>query len=273
MSAKWMRVETDFVDHPKTSHLRRLLGNDCAEAYVLRAWSFVSRFCPTGHVRDIDGTALEDACRWRGESGELLNALVAAGWFEARDTGGWDAHDWADHQGKVAARAEKERERKRAYREKKALSASAPVPRTSHGREVWDNSSRPAQRDVTGRDVTGRDVVVEEAPPPAIVEKVPVAFVEPTTPPDTWLGEDFFAWAQSLRQKAGFVGERRRPRDLGAWWSTCLMTPGVTVERMQQAFLAFGDSKHWQTRTPALPFAGFMSQWDQFLPREVRHAS
>lgn len=115
---------------------------------------------------------------------------------------------------------------------------------------------------------------VEEAlPPPPVVEKAPVAFVAPTTPPDTWSGEDFFAWAQSLRQKAGLVGERRRPRDLSSWWSTCLMTPGVTVARMQGAFLAFGDSKHWQSRTPALPFAGFVSQWDQFLGREVRHAS
>lgn len=114
----------------------------------------------------------------------------------------------------------------------------------------------------------------EEAPPPlTVVEKAPAFFVEPTTPPDTWTGEDFFAWAQSLRQKAGLVGERRRPRDLGAWWSTCLMTPGVTAARMQNAFLAFGDSKHWQSRTPALPFAGFVSQWDQFLGREVRHAS
>lgn len=114
----------------------------------------------------------------------------------------------------------------------------------------------------------------EEKPrPPPVIEKVPVAFVEPTTPPDTWTGEDFFAWAQSLRQKAGLVGERRRPRDLSSWWSTCLMTPGVTAARMQAAFITFGDSKHWQSRTPALPFAGFVSQWDQFLGREVHHAS
>lgn len=270
MSAKWMRVETDFVDHPKTFRLAALLQEPLAEAYVLRAWTFLSRFCPTGHVRDIDGTALEAACRWRGQPGALLDALVKCEWLEVSKDGGWEAHDWSDHQGKVAQRAAKERERKRAYRERKTAEASASVPHVSHG----TSAGHPAQRDVTGRDVTGRDVtVVEEAPPPRVVEKVPAAFVEPTTPPDTWTGEDFFAWAQALRQKAGFVGERRRPRDLSSWWSTALMTPGVTVERLQQAFIAFGDSKHWQTRTPPLPFGGFVSQWDQFLGREVRHAS
>ena len=129
-------------------------------------------------------------------------------------------------------------------------------------------------RAVPYRAVPSHAVPVEEAlPPPPVVEKAPAFFVEPTTPPDTWSAEDFFAWAQSLRQRAGLVGERRRPRDLSSWWSTCLMTPGVTVARMQGAFLAFGDSPHWQSRTPALPFAGFVSQWDQFLGREVRHAS
>ncbi|MBL8924149.1 MAG: hypothetical protein JNJ54_35165 [Myxococcaceae bacterium] len=121
-----------------------------------------------------------------------------------------------------------------------------------------------------------RKLVIHEpapTPPRTDVETGPVAYQEPTTPPDTWVGEDFFAWAQARRQRAGLVGERRRPRNLGTWWSTCLMTPGVTVERMREAFLAFGDSTHWQAATPPLPFAAFMAQWDQFLPREVRHAS
>lgn len=162
MSAKWIRVETDFVDHPKTFRLAAALNEPLAEAYVLRAWTFLSRFCPTGHVRDIDGTALESACRWRGEPGALLAALVQTEWLEASSKGGWEAHDWSDHQGKVAQRAEKERERKRAYRERKAAEASASVPLVSHG----TSAGHPAQRDVTGRDVTGRDVGSSAASPP-----------------------------------------------------------------------------------------------------------
>lgn len=164
MSAKWIRVETDFVDHPKTFRLAAELGEPLAEAYVLRAWTFLSRFCPTGHVRDIDGTALEAACRWRGEAGKLLAAFVRTEWLEALPEGGWEAHDWADHQGKVAQRAEKERERKRAYRERKAAEASASVPSLSRG----TSAGRPDQRDVTGRDVTGRDVEKQHVPVPAL---------------------------------------------------------------------------------------------------------
>jgi hypothetical protein len=101
----------------------------------------------------------------------------------------------------------------------------------------------------------------------------PVVFAPPQAPPEAWLANDFFAWAQWRRQQAGLVGERRQPPNLGSWWSTCLMTPGVTVERLQEAFLEFGESKHWQAAKPPLPFAAFVSQWDQFLPREVSHAS
>lgn len=136
-------------------------------------------------------------------------------------------------------------------------------------RRVLDDRSLLEWKGMEGKG-TGKGV---EAPPPQEVERAPAVFVEPTTDPDTWLAEDFFAWAQSRRQKAGLVGERRRPRNLAGWWSTCLMTPGVTAERMQGAFLAFGDSKHWQAAQPPLPFQGFMAQWDQFVPREVSRAS
>ena len=152
MSAKWMRIESDFVDHPKLHRLSVALSEPLAEAYVLRGWSWLSRFCPTGHFRDIEGTAFEEACRWRGAHGELLMALVSSGLLDRREDGGWEAHDWADHQGKVAATAEKERERKRSYREKLSRGRPVLVPRDNAG----DISPRPAQRDVTGRDVTGR---------------------------------------------------------------------------------------------------------------------
>jgi hypothetical protein len=132
--------------------------------------------------------------------------------------------------------------------------------------------SQPTASPSGQRSAVSGHLLEEEAPPPT-VERAPVEFIAPTKPPGEWLAEDFFAWAQSLRQKAGLVGERRRPPNLGTWWSTCLMTPGVSVERMQEAFLAFGDSPHWQQATPPLPFRAFVSQWDQFLPREVRRAS
>jgi hypothetical protein len=153
MSAKWIRLESDIVDHPKTGRLETALSEPLAGWYVIRALSWMSRFCPTGHVRDNDGTSLESSAKWRGPPGELLAALVSCGWLDSVDDG-WEWHDWAEHQGKVAHKAAKERERKAAYRRRTAQ----PVPRDNDG----TSAGRPAQRDVTGRDVTGRDVEIPQ---------------------------------------------------------------------------------------------------------------
>ena len=176
MSAKWMRVETDFVDHPKVMRLARHLKVDEAVAgwAVMRAWSWMSRFCPTGQVRDIDRDTLEDACKWSGGKGELLSALVSVGFFEEEPDGSLEAHDWTEHQGKVASNAEKERERKRAYRARKAAGVPEMSHGTSHGTDDGTKTGRPAQRDVTGRDVTGRKETTLSGTPDLLVP------VEPT---------------------------------------------------------------------------------------------
>ncbi len=148
--SRWIRVEIDLVDHPKTGRLESLLNNPFAGWYVMRALSWVSRFCPTGHVRDIDGTSLERSCQWRGESGELLRALVDCGWLDEARGGGWEWHNWEEHQGKVADHAKKERERKAAYRARKAAEATAAVAPVSRG----TSAGRPALRDETRRDGT-----------------------------------------------------------------------------------------------------------------------
>ena len=178
MSAKWLRLESDIVDHPKTGRLEAVLNEPLAGWYVIRALSWMSRFCPTGHVRDNDGTSLESSAKWRGTSGELLAALVSCGWLDVVP-GGWEWHDWAEHQGKVAHKAAKERERKAAYRAR----ASQNVPRDNDG----TSAGRPAQRDVTGRDVTGREKEGSNASastPPLQLEALPVKAVKARKPPD-----------------------------------------------------------------------------------------
>jgi len=111
------------------------------------------------------------------------------------------------------------------------------------------------------------------ARPTAAVKEphVAVVFEAPTNPPESWGAEDFFAWAQAKRQKAGFAGERRRPRNLASWYSAALSQLGGNVEALQEAFYRFGDSKHWQAADPPLPFQAFVSQWDRYLPRGALH--
>jgi hypothetical protein len=230
MSAKWLRLESDIVDHPKTGRLEAILNEPLAGWYVIRALSWMSRFCPTGHVRDNDGTSLESSAKWRGTSGELLAALVSCGWLDVV-SGGWEWHDWAEHQGKVAYAAAKERARKAAYRSKRPANVPADVPRDNDG----TTTGRPAQRDVTGRDVTGRDVTgrekkqqdVEQAQPKALMVK-PMAVRPDNLTDDEW--NVFEHWRQKTGKSSAMLSAERLTL-IRRW----LATPGVTVERLQRA--------------------------------------
>lgn len=104
-------------------------------------------------------------------------------------------------------------------------------------------------------------------PPPPLKERGPVVYEKPTTNSDSWSADEFFAWAQFKRQEAGFLGERRKPRDLGAWYSGALMALRGDVEALKESFYRFGEDKHWQGADPPLPFQAFVSQYDKYVPR------
>lgn len=118
-------------------------------------------------------------------------------------------------------------------------------------------------------DTTGEP---DHAPEPERVPVIagPVVYVKPTSDPELWLAEDFFAWAQAKRQEAGLLGERQVPRGLSAWWSTARQT--TSAEALQEAFVRFGNDPHWtQKATPPCPFSGFLKQWDRFVPAGGAH--
>lgn len=102
----------------------------------------------------------------------------------------------------------------------------------------------------------------------------PVVLEKPDKPSELWDGDDFWLWAQWQRQHNGLLPERRKPRNLSAWYSGALMTPGVTAEALMRGFGRFGQSKHWEAANPPFPFISFVSQWEQFTrPEDVRHAA
>lgn len=110
-------------------------------------------------------------------------------------------------------------------------------------------------------------------PPLAAPKRIPpTAIAPPTTSPADWLAEDFWRWAESKRRTAGCPPQGPPdPRKLSAWWSTARQL--VEAPELQEAFLRFGDDPHWQHEKPPLPFAAFMSQWNDFLPLRKRNAS
>lgn len=109
--------------------------------------------------------------------------------------------------------------------------------------------------------------VLLKQPPPK--EHLAVVVREPDTPADSWLGEDFWRWFQSRRQKAGFVAEKPpHPSGLSSWFSNAMSTVDGDVETLKSAVLAFGDDKFWQTKDPPLPWNGFASQCPpKWIPR------
>lgn len=263
MSAKWMRIESNFVNHHKVKRLADQLGTSKPDAgwFIMRALSWMSQFCPTGqvagHDRDSDAAALEDFCEWRGARGKMLAGFVAAGLIDETIEGGFEYHDWPEYQGKVTATAEKERERKAKYRAKKAeeeeARAAAVSRALSRGTSDGTNTGRPALRDVTGRDGTRRSSSYEDdgaAPPP--------------TP-----ASQFFDWFQAARVQGGWVREKP-PDDLQEWFLSVGAelgdTPEGTRAALEVATRGYSRDEYWLKS--ALPWNGFVEQWS----RHVRKA-
>lgn len=110
------------------------------------------------------------------------------------------------------------------------------------------------------------------APVAAKAPHVPNVPAAPTTPREGWLFPDFWGWAQHKRHQAGLVPEPPPNMSKGSsWWSTARSV--ASTDELCAGFLDFGDDPYWQGKRPALPFAGFMSQWHRFVTvREENHA-
>jgi hypothetical protein len=93
-----------------------------------------------------------------------------------------------------------------------------------------------------------------------------VTVTAPDTPRESWLANDFWRWAQSLRSADGLVPEKP-PRNLDTWWSAVMMTLNGDVERACLGFEEFGQDEHWEARK--FPFAAFQSQWEKYVPRRA----
>ena len=160
-SLPWFRVDVDLVDHPKVLALADAL--DCAEAeagwLVVRLWAWTMRYAARGRLAPGARPALERL--WNGagtapESGSVVDALVRAGFLDASEDGGWEVHDWDEHNGAAVAKAEKDAERKRTAR-----------ARRSNGRGQSADGRADGAGNGTGRDGTEQTTtIVEDKPRP-----------------------------------------------------------------------------------------------------------
>lgn len=158
-SLPWFRVDVDLVDHPKVDALADLLKEPLAVAYVIRFWAWTMRYAARGRLAPGARRSVERACGWRGAEGELWSALAQTGWLEVNPDGSAEVHDWDEHNGAAVAKAEKDAERKRNDRKRRADGAGRSVDAGADGRADGAGNG-------TGRDGTEqREAFVEQARP------------------------------------------------------------------------------------------------------------
>ncbi|MBK7865251.1 MAG: conserved phage C-terminal domain-containing protein [Archangiaceae bacterium] len=158
MGYSWFRVDGGFALHPKTLALCDALNEPLADAYILRLWSWVHCYAPTGHIPSRVTGQIESAVRWRGAPGQLIKACTEVGWLEPVSDG-FLVHDWHDYQAVFAQKAKKDAAKKRQRRRRAVTPAVTPPSRVT---------APPTRRDETRRDETSSLVLVEvEATPTA----------------------------------------------------------------------------------------------------------
>jgi len=144
---------------------------------------------------------------------------------------------------------------------------------------LWSDSAGPPE-DVRREQGTGnregnREVEEEGTSSPS-PRKPPLQFdltpPDPTTPLEAWTRQDFWRWAE-LRRRAVGLPQERWPNEskLRDWWQEA--RPAAEIAVLQETYLRFAEQPKWQQATPPLPFAAFMSLWNQYLPRGAARAS
>jgi hypothetical protein len=120
----FITVDLEFLDHPKTHKLRRILKDPIAAEYVMRVWVAAARHHPDTGAFD-DPADIEPAAGWNGDRGKLAAALIECGFL---DPDGKTIHDWFDHAGLYLAKMRRTAERQR--RRRRGGSAPPPIPPT-----------------------------------------------------------------------------------------------------------------------------------------------
>lgn len=171
MSLPWIRVDVEFVDHPKVFQLEELTGDRHAGWYVVRLWSWMARYSPDGSLKTVLRPSLERSLGWSGKPGELLAALLQVGLLE--EVGEMlVVHDWDEQQGAIAEKARKDRER--AKERRNSLKTVLRPPTDGLAFVVRDETRRDVTKETTTS--SSLDLVSVEPqrvkPPPALEDKL-----------------------------------------------------------------------------------------------------
>jgi hypothetical protein len=106
------RISTALPQHPKTVKLQRRLGaSGCWSLICLFLWVADNR--PEGDLQGMTVEDIEIAAGWTGETEKFVSTLVEVRFLDGPD-GGYQVHDWAEHNPWAATRPERTRSAKKA---------------------------------------------------------------------------------------------------------------------------------------------------------------
>ncbi len=116
----WIESHQQLANHPKLKRLARLLGvsKQAAIGFLHLLWWWALDYAPQGKIiPPFDAEDVADAVEFDGNSGDIVSALVDAGFLD-RDGETLTIHDWHDYAGKLLDKRESDRARKAEQRKR-----------------------------------------------------------------------------------------------------------------------------------------------------------
>lgn len=144
----WVKVATDFVDHPKAFALAARLADPRAPLHLPAIWGHFARHYAAGSMEDTDFAirALERSALWTGEPGALVAALLEVGLLVKKGRR-IAVHGWEEWQEGHARKLERDRKRLRDKRAKARVDGRATVADASRDGSGEEERERRGEED------------------------------------------------------------------------------------------------------------------------------
>ena len=97
-----LNLHLDYFEHPKTVKTVALLGVG-SDVLPIKLWKYCGKFhAADGRLLGYTPDAIESFCGWRGQKGKMVEVFLQIGWLHQIE-GGFEVHDWGEHQGHLEA--------------------------------------------------------------------------------------------------------------------------------------------------------------------------
>lgn len=131
---RFIRVDTDLPDHPKTLRFIRLCANPLAPFALIRLWLWAADRRPDGDLFQMDADDIERAAGWTGMAGKFYLAAVECSFLDG-ESSRHTLHNWSEYQGYF----QRESSRKAHGRRKSSRAESARTARKARAHRIEED--------------------------------------------------------------------------------------------------------------------------------------